>query len=103
MGIQDRDYYREHHQDLARSNEAWLQAKSVSTGAWLARLFVLALVCGVVYLAFEVVRLRKELATAERAVQQLTDQMRADRQRAARARPVPAPQPARPPVEFFNK
>lgn len=100
MGIQDRDYYREHHRDLARSNEAWLQSSSISTGTWFARLFVLVLVCAVAYLVFEVVRLRKELDKADRTVQQLTAQMRYDRQRAVQPR---TPVPQRPSVEFFNK
>lgn len=102
MGIQDRDYYREHHrqQQLVHGNEQWLQANSISARTWFFRLFLVLLLCAVVYLVFEVVRLRKELGKAERVVQQLTEQMRHDRQRAAQ-RVVPAPQ--RPSVEFFNR
>lgn len=94
MGIQDRDYYRDHHRDLERRNDAWLSANTVSPLSWLARFAVVALICVVVYLGYEVVHLRGELAKAERVVEQLTAQMRADRQRAARPPP---------PVQFFNR
>lgn len=83
MGIQDRDYYREHH----RASKRELDNENFFTGrkpfAW-GRLFVLVLMCAVVYLGMEVLKLRGELRKAERIIDQQTQQMRADRQRLPR-------------------
>lgn len=83
MGMQDRDYYREHHRAAKRE----LENENFFTGrkpfAW-GRLFVLALMCAVVYLGMEVVKLRGELAKADRVIQQQTAQLKADRQRSGR-------------------
>lgn len=83
MGIQDRDYYREKHRAAQREadNENFFVGRKPF--AW-GRLVVLALMCAVVYLGMEVLRLRSELAKADRVIQQQTAQLKADRQRSAR-------------------
>lgn len=83
MGIQDRDYYRDHHRQAQRErlNEAYFSSRSpISWG----RLCVLGLVCACGYLGYEVYQLRAELAKAERIIQTQTMQMKADRQRGNR-------------------